>query len=319
MARISGTTALRAALGGIAGGLRGLGAMREEQRLAAEQERERKRQEMLDERQNEATRLARELSVRSEQRQALDAGGLMADMDMPGATPRTGVMRQTIGGQEFLFEPKDTREHREAVRKRREQGAQPDRLQWSDKYGGFVNLTTGKFVPTKGLPSVRSDERRLSPGQEQSIRDEEAEAEALFNTAIPRNSPLRQALVSAYNSLRVARPNARPQELMRAAAGAAQRMRAPLQGKEAGKAASGNPLLKSVRLGVSDTGELTEEGAEPTAAPAPRATPAAPAYDKQQDQEYLDAVDAITNLQAPRGEVIRMYQERTGRKWPGML
>jgi hypothetical protein len=217
-------TALQAAFAGLGGGIEGA-------QMYRQQKEARKRQAMLDKRQNKATRLARELSVRSEQRQALDAGGLMADMDMPGAAPRTGVMRQTIGGQEFLFEPKDIREHREAVRKRREQGTQPDRLQWSDKYGGFVNLTTGKFVPTAGLPSVRSDERRLSPGQEQSIRDEEAEAEALFNTTMQRDSPLRQALVSAYNSLRTARPNARPQELMRAAAGAAQRMQAPLQGK----------------------------------------------------------------------------------------
>ena len=52
-------------------------------------------------------------------------------------------------------------------------------------------------------------------------------------------------------------------------------MRAPLQGKETGKTASGNPLLKSLRLGVSDTGELTEEGEEPAAAPAPRAAPTA--------------------------------------------
>lgn len=52
MARISGTTALRAALGGVAGGLRGLGAMREEQRLLAQQEEARKRQAMLDERQS---------------------------------------------------------------------------------------------------------------------------------------------------------------------------------------------------------------------------------------------------------------------------
>lgn len=51
MARISGTTALRAALGGIAGGLRGLGAMREEQRLLAQQEEARKRQLAADARQ----------------------------------------------------------------------------------------------------------------------------------------------------------------------------------------------------------------------------------------------------------------------------
>ena len=48
MARISGTTALRAALGGVAGGLKGLGAMREEQRLLAQQEEARKRQADLD-------------------------------------------------------------------------------------------------------------------------------------------------------------------------------------------------------------------------------------------------------------------------------
>lgn len=51
MARGFGRTALRAALGGIAGGLEGLGAMREAQRVAAEQEEARKRQAALDARQ----------------------------------------------------------------------------------------------------------------------------------------------------------------------------------------------------------------------------------------------------------------------------
>ena len=212
MARGLGLTALRVALGGLSGVGQDRAAMREAQRVAAEQERERKRQEMLDERQDEATRLAREMSVRSEQRQALDAGGLTADMDMPGATPRTGVMRQTIGGQEFMFEPKDTREHREAVRKRREQGKLPDRLQWSDKYGGFVNLTTGKFVPTAGLPSTgRAAGVGAPTGRATaSAQKEEDRAEGVWNSLTnrpddrltPEEISFRDTMVNTFRSLR---------------------------------------------------------------------------------------------------------------------
>lgn len=103
-----GLTALRAALGGVAGGLEGMGAMREERRVLAEREQDRRDRA-------EALRLAREQAAREEQRDALGAGGMMASMDMPGATPRSNVMRQTIGGQEFMFEPEDVRKRREAI------------------------------------------------------------------------------------------------------------------------------------------------------------------------------------------------------------
>lgn len=212
MARGLGLTALRVALGGLSGVGQDRAAMREAQRVEQEQARALERQRMLDERQNEATRLARELSVRSEQRQALDAGGLMADMDMPGATPRTGVMRQTIGGQEFLFEPKDTREHREAVRKRREQGAQPDRLQWSDKYGSFINLTTGKVMPASGLPSTgRAAGMGAPTGRATaSAQKEEDRAEGIWNSLTnrpddqltPEEISFRNTMVNTFRSLR---------------------------------------------------------------------------------------------------------------------
>lgn len=78
MARISGTTALRAALGGVAGGLKGLGAMREEQRLLAQQEEARKRQAMLDERQSAMDRVG------------LLNQGFMTGEEIAGERQRTG-------------------------------------------------------------------------------------------------------------------------------------------------------------------------------------------------------------------------------------
>lgn len=356
MARISGTTALRAALGGIAGGLRGLGAMREEQRLAAEQERERKRQEMLDERQRMLDRsmLQREGYEETGAMDRLRAGGREAtfrtvfgppEQRRPGdaravaAALESAMPRQTmeLGGVQYertspralelrQAEQEQMREQNKRLATRQERDA--ERASTLDA-ARRANLDPDKVeLLLNAPPAVQSVlAARLFPAPQQASRrielsDEEEEAAGrAFIAANSRNPKLASALNAAFaqDPAMAQRPGQTAYRLMKR--GAVPKVGAATKGYEPPKpqAERDRSLLKGIGLGMSSTGELTEEETEPTAAPAPRATPAAPAYDKQQDQEYLDAVDAIINLQAPRGEVIRMYQERTGRKWPGML
>ena len=129
MARISGTTALRAALGGVAGGLKGLGAMREDRAREAERKR------VVD------------AAIRAEQRQAIGMGmtpssrynarGVAGGMDMPGATPRQPAFRQQIGDEEYVLgETPDVAQHRAGLFKRREDLATQEAL-------GDVYETTG--------------------------------------------------------------------------------------------------------------------------------------------------------------------------------
>lgn len=126
MARFGGMTALRAALGGVAGGLEGLGAMREAQRLEQEQARALERQSMMDEimlrdkrfRPSEELAAARQPSGEALSRALSSATAMMRPGGMAGgAAPSlqagdTGLVQQarslaaprervTMGGRAF--------------------------------------------------------------------------------------------------------------------------------------------------------------------------------------------------------------------------
>jgi hypothetical protein len=107
-------TALRAALGGVAGGLEGLSQQRRTAAALA-------RQQAQDEQ-----------AARAEERAALKddwvpvaqfiGRGVAGGMDMPGATPRTPAGQQTIGGQSFVLpEFGGVTEHRAGLMKKREE------------------------------------------------------------------------------------------------------------------------------------------------------------------------------------------------------
>ena len=115
MARFGGMTALRAALGAVGGITEGL----QQRELLA---REKAKQDALMARQAGLDAAA----IRNEQRQAIGMGMVSADqynprgiaggMDMPGATPRSPIFRQTIGGTDFVLpEAPSATKHRESI------------------------------------------------------------------------------------------------------------------------------------------------------------------------------------------------------------
>jgi len=341
MARGLGLTALRVALGGLSGVGQDRAAMREAQRVEQEQARalERQRREGYEETgvMDQLRAGGREATFRTvfgppEQRRPGDARAVAAALE--SAMPRQTI---TMDGQQFertspralelrQAEQEQMREQNKRLAARQERDAERaatlDAAKRANLDPDKVQLLLNAPPAVQGVLAAR-----LFPAPQQASRrielsDEEEEAAGrAFIAANARNPKLASALNAAFaqDPAMAQRPGQTAYRLMKR--GAVPKMGAATKGYEPPKsqAEQDKSLLKGIGFGVSNTGELTEEGAAPTAAPAPRATPTAPAYDKQQDQEYLDAVDAITNLQAPRGEVIRMYQERTGRKWPGML
>lgn len=118
MALSRGMTALRAALGAVGGGLEGYAQFQAmEQKREFEREKEKAaaaRQAMLD-----------AAALRGEERQAAAAGMIpatqytgLSPFDMPGATPRQPLLRQTIGGREMVLpEAPKMAEHRAGVAK----------------------------------------------------------------------------------------------------------------------------------------------------------------------------------------------------------
>lgn len=109
-----GGTALRAALGAVTGVAEGM-RLREEREFEREKEKAAAaRQAMLD-----------AAALRGEERQAIAAGMLpatqytgLSPFDMPGATPRQPLLRQTIGGREMVLpEAPKMVEHRAGVAK----------------------------------------------------------------------------------------------------------------------------------------------------------------------------------------------------------
>jgi hypothetical protein len=111
-------TALQAALAGVSGGITGAQQYREmERKREFEREKEKAaaaRQAMLD-----------AAALRGEERQAIASGMIpatqytgLSQFDMPGATPRQPLLRQTIGGREMVLpEAPKMAEHRAGVAK----------------------------------------------------------------------------------------------------------------------------------------------------------------------------------------------------------
>lgn len=249
MALSRGMTALRAALGAVGGGLEGYAQMQElERRRMREQEAlnyQRQRDLLQDRRQA----ISDAATLRGEERQAVAAGmvesgqymprGIAGGMDMPGATPRQPVFRQTIGGKEFVLPESPTvTKHRESLVGRALKRAEDTPYQWSDKYGVFLDRRTGQAIQPEDLPApvvtARSQRaggggRGLTPTALAKIAQEEAAAEAIFNTPMAADSPMRQALMSAFNAMRENNPDASPQELMRAAVAATKSMKLPVE------------------------------------------------------------------------------------------
>lgn len=189
MARLGGMTALRAALGGVSGGLRGLGEMREARRAEEEQRRAAERQRLQDEERTESLRLARELAVRKEQREARDAGmmpasqfnprGIGMGMDMPGATPREPVLRQRIGDEELVMaEDPKVAEHRAGLFKRREERLNAERMGDVYEATGLAPKGQGRMIsrmPTSAqqvaLNAVQAAERARREAREFDRRE----------------------------------------------------------------------------------------------------------------------------------------------------
>jgi len=118
MAREGVLTALQAALAGLGGGIEGAQQYRE---ITRKQEFEREKEKAAAARQAMLDAAA----LRREEREAADAGMISASQytglspfDMPGATPRQPLLRQTIGGREMVMpEAKPVTEHRAEVTK----------------------------------------------------------------------------------------------------------------------------------------------------------------------------------------------------------
>lgn len=244
---------------------------------------------------------AAEAAIRAEQRAAMSAGGITAPPDMPGAEPRPGYTRQRIGEMDFLFEPEFAKERRTAEHERvakdadaaAKEAARRSRIDAAVDAAKRAGMNEQKVRALMEMdPALQSvmgarmfpaptglgPDRQLTPGQRQSIADEEAEAEAAFNTAMRQDSPLRQALVSSFRSLRKARPTARPQELMRAALAAARTMRVPLAAPRPTAAAGGGGDPLDSDMEKYDVNEpVSAQGARPVARPAPRPAPQAQA------------------------------------------
>lgn len=141
MARGLGMTALRAALGGAAGGLRGYRETQEDRAKEAERKR------IVD------------AAIRAEQRQAIGMGmtpssrfnarGVAGGMDMPGATPRQPAFRQQIGDEEYVLgEMPEVAQHRAGLFKRREDLATQEAL-------GDIYETTGLTPKGQGRMVAR--------------------------------------------------------------------------------------------------------------------------------------------------------------------
>jgi hypothetical protein len=172
MARRLGMTALRAALGGVAGGLEGLSQQRKAAAAAA-------RQAALDERQAAQDAAA----LRAEQRAAMKdswvpasqfmGGGVAGGMDMPGATPRTPVARQTIGGQPFVLpEQAGVTEHRAGLMKKREERIGRTRMGAILERAGIAPEGSGEDFASLPASDRQVAENRYRDQQRQRAREQ---------------------------------------------------------------------------------------------------------------------------------------------------
>ena len=257
MALSRGMTALRAALGAVGGGLEGYAQFQEmERKREFEREKEKAaaaRQAMLD-----------AAALRGEERQAAAAGMIpatqytgLSPFDMPGATPRQPLLRQTIGGREMVLpEAPKMAEHRAGVAKaigeRKEKAQESAALRSAlanveiggkrvgeEQAAALELLSPNERTIILGAMrdaarpqrpvGTKGGGRGLTPTALAKIAQEEAAAEAIFNTPMAADSPMRQALTSAFNAMRENNPDATPQELMRAAVAATKSMKLPVE------------------------------------------------------------------------------------------
>lgn len=189
-----GLTALRAALGAVGGVTE---ALQEREKMKREQAREQQilsRQAGLD-----------AAALRNEQREAIGMGmveagqfnpyGIAGGMDMPGATPRQPVFRQKIDDIEFVLpESAGTTKHRSSISAALDKAKSTADLQWSDKYGAFVNKRTGEVTVPTGLP------RPVVSGGGKNELDDTAKSRLgrQFIAAQARSPALMSALQTAF-------------------------------------------------------------------------------------------------------------------------
>jgi hypothetical protein len=224
-----GLTALRAALGAVGGVT---DALQERERMAREKERERK---LLERQQAQDA-----ASLRTEQRQAIDAGMIAADrfasMTMPGATPMQPTLRQKIGDTEYVYSPEVARaeKHRASVMGESLRRAETTREQ-TEKDRRITDLSVlarkkGPNSPEAALLASQSkaafdatfpEPRQQAGGgltakQQQDRAQREGAAEALFNS--PPDQETSDRLGRAFGRLRRAYTqrgvNKSPQSIM---------------------------------------------------------------------------------------------------------
>lgn len=307
--------ALQLALGSVGAGIGGYqraqAQREEEERLRRAEERQAKMDLQAKERQD----ILDALAARQEERAAFGAQGKMlpaetfAQYTMPGATPMRPALTQTIGGKQAVFSPEIERAeaHREDVMKERaarakraaEQTAVGEALsavevggkrlftdEQSAKYGKLPSNERSSVVSAAIRAATPPRERTsgLTPYQQMQIDKEEAAAEAMFNTPMASDSPLRQVLGKSFVNLRESNPTARPQELMRSAVAAAKAIKAPLAPAkpQAGGADSRAEEIAALRREVAArSGKPVAPAAKPAAPTAAAQPTMADAADKQ--------------------------------------
>lgn len=208
MARFGGMTALRAALGGVAGGLEGLGAMREAQRLEEEQRRALERQRAMDElalrrdrfvpvseaepmRQQAGEALSRALSSATAMMRPGGAAGMALQPDDVGRIAQGQALAGpqetfTFGGRQFTREPEEAfqarTEERKAMLEARRLEQQQNLLESRQKAAGdranrgyFAVLQRAKALP-EGVTYEDMQDIDLKPFFDEYKQAQSAEA-----------------------------------------------------------------------------------------------------------------------------------------------
>lgn len=224
--------ALQLALGAVEGAASGYGAKQESVRQQQELQR---RQRMQDEEMARQRRMD-EAALREEELRAVDRGMVLEPQfgaqDMPGATPRQPVFKQTIGGKSYVLpETKQATRHRDDImarslaraEKRGEQQYEQGELDKLIAEAAKGKRTSPAAVRLAAINKAAYDalfpEPRggggLTAGQQLGVRQDMAEAEAWFNTPEP-DAAKRKTTTTIFNNLRKANPNAPARELIKA-------------------------------------------------------------------------------------------------------
>ena len=215
-----GMTALRVALGAVAGGLEGRS---QQQSVEAEKKRmadAADRQAMLDALAMEDRAQAKEDRLRSQRERLLGGGYVREGMDMPGATPRKAVNTEMVGGERFsVYETPQQMARRAAIEEATLKAKfNPTRLplRYTEGETG-INV----FSPSGGTSTFQPYAKGFTPkktgssagGLSAKTRDAMRTAEAWFNA--PNSNPAQVKLArDVFVALRESRPDAAPQELM---------------------------------------------------------------------------------------------------------